>query len=101
MWRVATVVIVLLGLTLGCVTIVAMGLARLLDYLVCTKDVNEEKSYAKCMQRPLERLILSIGVLVYCVSSAYLISQSFSQLFALPATAFIVPSWTNYWPHFS
>ncbi|KAI0707849.1 hypothetical protein C8Q76DRAFT_786591 [Earliella scabrosa] len=45
--------------------------------------------------------ILFIITIVYSVSSAYLIVESLRQLVALPPEAFVLPSWGNYWPHFS
>ena len=102
LWRIATLVIVTMGFTIGAITICAMLLTRGLQYVLVEWMAKKEYTgIAVQCQRPLERIMLSLGVLLYCVSSAYLISQSFSQLFALPSAAFTVPSFGNYWPHFS
>lgn len=44
-------------------------------------------------------LIISLPLL-YVASSAFIVGESFRQLFNLPAAAYQVPSWSNYWPHF-
>ncbi|PSR77131.1 hypothetical protein PHLCEN_2v8039 [Hermanssonia centrifuga] len=44
--------------------------------------------------------ILSLPV-AYTVSSAYLLVESFKQLAHLPPAAYQLPSWSNYFPHFS
>jgi hypothetical protein len=38
---------------------------------------------------------------VHVLASGFLIAESFRQLFFLNPAAYQLPSWTNYWPHFS
>jgi hypothetical protein len=38
---------------------------------------------------------------VHVLASGFLIAESFRQLFFLSPAAYQLPSWTNYWPHFS
>ena len=39
--------------------------------------------------------------IVHTVASGFLIVESFRQLFFLDLAAYQLPSWSNYWPHFS
>jgi len=45
--------------------------------------------------------ILSLTPTAHVVSSGFLLVESFRQLFFLEPAAYQVPSWTNYWSHFS
>jgi len=45
--------------------------------------------------------IILLAPTAHVVSSGFLIVESFRQLFFLEPAAYQIPSWTNYWPHFS
>ncbi|KAI0707889.1 hypothetical protein C8Q76DRAFT_746747 [Earliella scabrosa] len=47
------------------------------------------------------KAVAVFNVLVYFLGSMFLVVESFRQLFALPPDSFTLPSWGNYWPHFS
>ena len=42
-----------------------------------------------------------ITPIVHTLASGFLIVESFRQLFFLDLAAYQLPSWSNYWPHFS
>ncbi len=44
---------------------------------------------------------LVITLIVHMLASGFLIVESFRQLFFLDPAAYQLPSWSNYWPHFS
>ena len=51
-----------------------------------------------------ERIIDSCALIIpifHMLASAFLIVESFRQLFFLDPAAYQLPSWSNYWPHFS
>ena len=47
--------------------------------------------------------IISIAIIpaVHMLASGFLLVEGFRQLFFLDSTAFDLPSWSKYWPHFS
>ena len=44
---------------------------------------------------------LLITAIFHMLASGFLIVESFRQLFFLDSAAYQLPSWSNYWPHFS
>ncbi|RPD60889.1 hypothetical protein L227DRAFT_501145 [Lentinus tigrinus ALCF2SS1-6] len=101
LWRVATVLVAFIGVALGGMMVVALGTMVLLDKLLKLLTGAKVGGLAKRAEMTLERTVLSLGAVVYVTSSAYLVVESVRQLFALPPAAFVLPSWSNYWPHFS
>jgi hypothetical protein len=57
------------------------------------------------VERRVQSFILGINVVIFffahVLASGFLIAESFRQLFFLDPAAYQLPSWTNYWPHFS
>lgn len=49
----------------------------------------------------LEYAGITLVIFAYVVASSFLIIESVWQLFFLPPAAYELPSWSNYWPHFS
>ena len=49
----------------------------------------------------LDSIVMKLVGLVYIPASGFLLGESFRQLFFLDLAAYQVPSWSNYWPHFS
>jgi hypothetical protein len=47
--------------------------------------------------------LICIGLIpfIHVLASGFLIAESFRQLFFLDSTAYELPSWASYWPHFS
>ena len=46
-------------------------------------------------------IILIMTALAYVLASGFLLGESFRQLFFLDPAVYQLPSWSNYWPHFS
>lgn len=107
LWRVATVVVAALGLTLGTITVVLFGIAELFDRSIKCVTGNRQPTSDKIdrlLKRArmlFERAVVVLGAIVYVSSSAYLVAETIRQLFALPPEVFVLPSWANYWPHFA
>jgi len=47
------------------------------------------------------RMVVKTLILVYMLPSGFNVVECFRQLFFLESTAYQLPSWSNYWPHFS
>jgi hypothetical protein len=88
LWRVCSVVITCSGL----VGIVAASFLALLAVV--------SGAFAPIFETLLVIICLAIPF-AHLLASGFLISESFRQLFFLDPAAFQLPSWSNYWPHFS
>ncbi len=62
---------------------------------------GEDPRFCERWSRQSFRAASVVIAIVYVCSSGYLVGESLRQLFALPPDAFSLPSWGNYWPHFS
>ncbi|KIY48199.1 hypothetical protein FISHEDRAFT_43651 [Fistulina hepatica ATCC 64428] len=45
--------------------------------------------------------LIHVLIAFYGAASVYVVTESLRQLFYLPPGAYELPSWSNYWPHFS
>ena len=87
MWRVATVVVTLWGFAMACITALMVAVRLLLGHYTGER-------------RGETLLVTSTGV-PYLITAGFLIVESLRQLFYLEPAAYDLPSWSNYWPHFS
>jgi hypothetical protein len=89
LWRVSSFLVTFSGLVWVSTVVFLNTLAEKLELSASIHDV----------------LLVSISVvmipIVHVLASAFLIVESFRQLFFLDSAAYQLPSWTNYWPHFS
>ncbi|PSS08908.1 hypothetical protein PHLCEN_2v3398 [Hermanssonia centrifuga] len=86
LWHSAAVVVTITG-TLASILGLALGDTgiTIIDFF---KDI-------------IVRSLILILPILYTISSAYLIVESFIQLSHLPPETYQIPSWSNYIPHFS
>ena len=87
--------------TLWCVPSVVVMCSGLL--LVLLDRVIRYFDWLECRRRAFMFRILQEPVipLAYMLASGFLVVECFRQLFFLGSTACQLPSWSNYWPHFS
>jgi len=92
LWQVSSLVIACSGL--------ALYFASLIDKWSDESDaVSGRKSIDGFMvPKPIPRLIISY---TRNLAAAILITEGFWQLHSLDSAAYQLPSWSNYWPHFS
>lgn len=84
-WRLSVLIVIIIGLCSGIFSIA---------------EILAERQWSTVLRR-LEPLFIWISVIVYSSGSIYLVAESIRQLFHLPPTAFELPEWSNYIPHFS
>ncbi|KAI0707885.1 hypothetical protein C8Q76DRAFT_816437 [Earliella scabrosa] len=94
LWRWTTVAIMVLGVGTFCIVYMVHKLGQWWYF------THYDDRFGRFLMR-LGEIIAFFNVLVYFVGSMYLVAESFRQLFALPPESFTLPSWGNYWPHFS
>ncbi|KAI0758914.1 hypothetical protein C8Q74DRAFT_272047 [Fomes fomentarius] len=100
LWRAATVTVMVSGLILDIVF-------YLVGFLKLMKPSDKSTPAAPITTALYQWAVVVSSILVpaipllYIATSTYLLAESFRQLFALPAQAFELASWGNYWPHFS
>lgn len=99
LWRIATVLVLVMGTTLGAGTENGLRVGRLLQRKVATSLQWVSRFEVYC--RPTLMIADYLFIVVYVFASGFLLVESVRQLFALPPAAFVLPSWGNYWPHFS
>jgi hypothetical protein len=76
------------------------GLGGLVGFLVRSL-VGFILDWLQVDDRVQPSIVLLIFPFVHVLASGFLIAESFRQLFFLNPAAYQLPSWTNYWPHFS
>lgn len=96
LWRYSTLVVMGSGLVLH-IVVYFVGRVRIHLQLEGKTDLNLGYRLAA----NLAKAVIAGIPIIYLVASAYLVGESFRQLLALPRQAYILPSWGNYWPHFS
>ncbi|KAI0758915.1 hypothetical protein C8Q74DRAFT_272085 [Fomes fomentarius] len=96
LWRYSTLVVMGSGLVLH---IVVYFVGRVRIHLQLERKTDLNLGY-RLAAKVAKAVIAGIPI-IYLVASAYLVGESFRQLLALPRQAYILPSWGNYWPHFS
>ena len=84
LWLVSSVVVTCSGLVMGLLG----GLASFLTAVMPTMDI-------------IPKIALFTVLLAYIFSSGFLLGESIRQLFFLGPAVYQLPSWSNYWPHFS
>ena len=74
-----------------------MGVSLLL-FLLMLNELSDSK-----LRLDVVADIMSIAIIpaVHMLASGFLLVEGFRQLFFLDSTAFDLPSWSKYWPHFS
>lgn len=87
LWRVATVAVTLWG------TAMALVVALIVIIRLLMNDFTGE--------RRGEALLVACAASLYIITAGYLLVESMRQLFYLEPAAYVLPSWSNYWPHFS
>ena len=88
LWRVSSLTVTFTGLI---EVFAAMSMA------MCESLFEPMRSIISCLMIPLG----VVAPLAYVLASGFLIVESTRQLFFLNDGAYQLPSWSNYWPHFS
>ena len=68
----------------------------------CLGKVDDD--WPKLVFMPIFLILVLSGLITpifHMLASGFLIAESFRQLFFLKPAAYQLPSWSNYWPHFS
>lgn len=86
LWRIATVTVTSWGVGMG--ILAACAISFRWWFRASPWDRRGETAFVAC------------GAVVYNTATGYLLLESIRQLFFLPPTAYELPSWSNYWPHF-
>ena len=89
LWRVSSVVVTCSGLVGVTVT-----------WCILRYDTSQPGFVPTLISLILWSSVFIIPI-VHMVASGFLIVESFRQLFFLDPAAYQLPSWSNYWPHFS
>ena len=87
LWRVSSIVVTCSGLVGVC----------LLLFLMMLHHLDSRRGFDVLAN------VMTVAVVpaVHMFASGFLNIESFRQLAFLDSTAYVVPSWTNYWPHIS
>ncbi|KLO10721.1 hypothetical protein SCHPADRAFT_999341 [Schizopora paradoxa] len=95
LWRIITVSICSCG---ACAS--AFG-----AFLAVLDDVEWQHKASKCFGEIVTTSLAVVVVIIipplYLLCTLYLLVESIRQLFYLPPEAFVIASWSNYFPHFS
>jgi hypothetical protein len=96
LWRISSVVVMCSGL---------MAVASLLmgEYLenVTLNNAAIVSKISNIIVMTLEVVTFPIAPLTHVLASGFLVGESLRQLFFLEPAVYQLPSWSNYWPHFS
>ncbi|PSR77220.1 hypothetical protein PHLCEN_2v8000, partial [Hermanssonia centrifuga] len=90
LWRASVLVITFAGLLMHALTWMGLEIA-----------IRSSNRLVKTSGSILAICVPICGILLYAAASVYLVVESFTQLFHLPPAAYQLPSWSNYFPHFS
>ncbi len=96
LWKLATALV--MGSVVGviCILLMVVAVVAVLEMVLQRFAVDFDVSV-----KGMRNGALLAVTIVYFSSSIFLIGESFRELFILPPEAFILPSWGDYWPHFS
>ncbi|KAF8192193.1 hypothetical protein BJ912DRAFT_1058132 [Pholiota molesta] len=99
LWRAATVIVAASGTYFGTMFVVSTLVFR----LAWPRQQGSNRGWTSWLPRrdQVEAALIASGAVVYCGAGAFLVVESFRQLFYLPPGAYELPSWTNYFPHFT
>lgn len=87
LWRGATLAVTFWGL----------GMASAVAFIVIVRKLLGNFTG----ERRGEALLVTSAAIPYIITAGYLLVESLRQLLYLEPAAYELPSWSNYWPHFS
>ena len=97
LWRCATILITSVGAIGG---IAGVGIRFFVGFKEARRPAELPTPEGHKGSLAEHASILSLALL-YVSASVYIVVESFIQLFYLSPKAYILPSWSNYFPHFS
>lgn len=98
LWRISAVAITSCGVGFVALGVLSKGLNKCV--LWALRKLHLEK-WADPFELGCGYVITIFALVIYVLGTSYFVVEGLRQLFYLPPDAYLLPSWINYFPHFS